>query len=200
MTASAPLQPAFPAAAQGAADSGRALFWRLIRIYLAATVTAVTVSMGLGLLGLEFTPRQWLLYWLAVPFATVFFTSIDVLVIRRHMAPLGPVLSALDRGDRPADSVIAAAAVRALNLPQMSAVRVTVVHGPMATLSLFMAIYAINTFFDGGIAPWQVIGLAVLIIVFASPSHSIFEYFAVSRTIEPIVQRLSRDLGVLIPA
>ena len=27
----------------------------------------------------------------------------DVLVIRRHMAPLGPVLSALDRGDRPAD-------------------------------------------------------------------------------------------------
>jgi adenylate cyclase len=200
MTASAPLRPAFPAATRGAADSGRALFWRLISIYLAATVTAVTVSMGLGLLGLEFTPRQWLLFWACVPMATVFFTSLDVLVIRSHLAPLSPVLSALDRRERPADAAIATAAVRALNLPQMSAVRVTVLHGPMATLSLVAAIYVINTFFAGGIAMWQFVGLAVLILVFASPAHAIFEYFAVSRAIEPVVKRLSTELGGLIPA
>ncbi len=200
MTASAPLRPAFPAATRGAADSGRVLFWRLISIYLAATVTAVTVSMGLGLLGLEFTPRQWLLFWACVPMATVFFTSLDVLVIRSHLAPLAPVLSALDRRERPADAAIATAAVRALNLPQMSAVRVTVLHGPMATLSLVAAIYVINTFFAGGIAMWQFVGLAVLILVFASPAHAIFEYFAVSRAIEPVVKRLSTELGGLIPA
>ncbi|MDZ4369963.1 MAG: adenylate/guanylate cyclase domain-containing protein [Phenylobacterium sp.] len=181
-------------------DTGRALFWRLITIYFLATGAAVTVSMGLGLLGLEFTPRQWLLFWLCVPVATAFFTSIDVVVIRRHLHPLAPVLSALDRGERPPDSALAEAAVRALNLPQMSAVRVTILHGPMATISLCAAIYTLNTFFDGGIANWQLIGLGVVILVFASPAHAIFEYFAVSRTVEPIVQRLSRELGGLIPA
>ncbi|ODT87615.1 adenylate/guanylate cyclase domain-containing protein [Phenylobacterium sp. SCN 70-31] len=187
------------AAAPPAADSGRALFWRLITIYLLATVTAVTVSMGLGLLGLEFTPRQWLLFWACVPAATAFFTSIDVLVIRSHLKPLGPVLSALDRGERPSDTALAEAAVRALNLPQMSAVRVTLLHGPMATLSLCAAIYTINTYFHGGIAMWQFVGLAVLILVFASPAHAIFEYFAVGRTVEPVIQRLARALGGPIP-
>lgn len=181
-------------------DSGRAVFWRLIWIYLLATVTAVSVSMGLGLLGLEFTGRQWLLFWMCVPFATASFTSIDVLVIRSHLKPLSPVLSALDRGERPDDKAIGAAVVRALNLPQMSAVRVTVLHGPMATLSLCAAIYVINTFFDGGIATWQLIGLAVLILIFASPAHAIFEFFAVSRAVEPYVKRLTRELDGLIPA
>lgn len=199
MTASAP-QPAYRTRPSHPADSGRALFWRLITIYLAATVTAVTVSMALGLLGLEFTPRQWLLFWACVPVATLFFTSIDFIGIRSHLAPLAPVLSALDRGERPSDAAIAAAAVRALNLPQMSAVRVTILHGPMATVSLVAAIYVINTFFAGGIAMWQFIGLAVLILVFASPAHAIFEYFAVSRTVEPVVKRLSQELGGLIPA
>jgi adenylate cyclase len=180
-------------------DSARALFWRLITIYLLATCTAVVVSMGLGLLGLEFTGRQWLLFWMCVPAATASFTSIDVLVIRQHLKPLTPVLQALDRGERPPDVALAEAAVRALNLPQMSAVRVTLLHGPMATLALSAAIYVINTFFGAGIAGWQFIGLAVLILIFASPAHAIFEYFAVSRTVEPVVKRLAEALGGPIP-
>lgn len=192
--------PPLAGAAAKAVDSGRALFWRLIWIYLLATSTAVVVSMGLGLLGLEFTPRQWLLFWACVPFATAVFTSIDVLVIRSHLKPLAPVLSALDMGERPPDVALAAAAVRALNLPQMSAVRVTLLHGPMATLCLMAAIYTLNAFFDGGIAMWQLIGLAVLVLVFASPAHAIFEYFAVSRTVEPVVKRLAGVLNGPIPA
>lgn len=197
MTAAAP-PIAGPAAK--AADSGRALFWRLIWIYLLATGTAVTVSMGLGLAGLEFTVRQWLLFWACVPPATAFFTSIDVLVIRSHLRPLTSVLSAVDRGERPPDAAIATAIVRALNLPQMSAVRVTLLHGPMATLALIASIFTLNTFFDGGIAGWQLIGLGVLILVFASPAHAIFEYFAVARTVEPLVKRLAQTLGGPVPA
>ena len=181
------------------ADSGRGLFWRLIFIYLAATFTAVAVSMGLGLLGLEFTARQWLLFWLFVPFGTAFFTSIDVMVIRRQLRPLAPVLSALDRGERPSKAVLGAALVRALNLPQLSAVRVQTLHAPTATLALLMVVFAINTFFDAGIAVWQLIALATLIFVFASPAHAIFEFFAVSRTVEPVVVRLSRALDGPIP-
>ena len=121
---------------------------------MAATVTAVVVSMGLGLAGLEFTPRQWLLFWACVPAATVFFTSIDVLVIRSHLRPLSPVLSALDAGRRPDDATLAAAVVRALNLPQMSAVRVTLLHGPMATLSLCAAVYTLKPSLAAKMPAW----------------------------------------------
>ena len=181
-------------------DSGRALYWRLIFIYLAATFTAVAVSMGLGLLGLEFTARQWLLFWLGVPFGTAFFTSIDLIVIHRQLRPLGPVLSALDRGERPSKAVLGAALVRALNLPQLSAVRVQTLHAPMATLALLLVVFSINAFFDAGIAVWQLIALATLIFVFASPAHAIFEFFAVSRAVEPVVVRLSRALDGPIPS
>jgi adenylate cyclase len=204
MGSSSPVNASAPFAvtsreAPRAVDSGRALFWRLFWIYILASVTAVSVSMFLGLLGLEFTSRQWLLFWLSVPFATAFFTSVDVVVIRHHLKRLGPVLSALDRGEHPEKPVVAAALVRALNMPQFSALRVILLHGPMATLSLLMAVFSINTFFAGAIAGWQVIGLGALIFFFASPAHAIFEYFAVSRTVEPIAIRLSQELAGPIP-
>ena len=181
-------------------DTGRELFWRLFGIYILATLVAVALTLLLGMLGLEFTGRQWLIFWMAVPFGVVFFTSIDVIVIRSHLAPLGPVLTALDRGQRPEDGALATALVRALNMPQFSAVRVTALHGPMATVSLCGVIYTLNTFFGAGIAMWQLIALAAMILLFASPGHAIFEYFAVSRTIEPIAERLSRALDGPVPA
>ena len=181
-------------------DSARALFWRLILIYLSATSVAVALTLLLGLLGLEFTRRQWVIFWMAVPFGVTFFTSIDVLVIRRHLRPVTPVLTALDRGERPDDEALAAALVRALNMPQYSAMRVTTLHGPMATLSLLGVIYTINTLFHAGIAIWQLLALGTMILLFASPAHAIFEFVAVSRTIEPVVERLSRALGGPLPA
>jgi adenylate cyclase len=183
-----------------AVDSGRALFWRLFWIYILASVTAVSVSMFLGLLGLEFSGRQWLLFWASVPFATAFYTSADVAVILRHLKRLSPVLSALDRGEHPDPKAIAAALVRALNMPQFSSVRVIVLHGPMATLSLLLVVFVINGVFDAGVVGWQVIGLGALIFFFASPAHAIFEYFAVSRAMEPIAIRLARELDGPIPA
>lgn len=198
MNASSP-QVAVAGDGKLATDSGRALFWRLIVIYHMASITAVAISMGLGLLGLEFTGRQWLLFWLGAPFAVAFFTSIDVIAIRRHLKPLAPILTRLDRGTRPADADLGAALVRALNLPQLSAVRVIVLHGPMATLSLLLVIIPINVFFGADVALWQVLALATLIFVFATPAHAIFEYFAVSRVIQPIAQRLSREMAGPVP-
>ncbi|WP_293905205.1 adenylate/guanylate cyclase domain-containing protein [Phenylobacterium sp.] len=183
-----------------AVDSGRALFWRLIWIYSLATFVAVSVTLLLGLLGLEFNGRQWLIFWMAVPFGTAFFTSIDFAVIHLQLKPVSPVLSALDRGERPDDATLAAALVRALNMPQFSAVRVTALHGPTATMALCGVIFTLNTFFDAGIATWQLIALATMIFVFASPAHAIFEFFAVSQAMEPVVKRLSRALDGPIPA
>jgi adenylate cyclase len=70
----------------------------------------------------------------------------------------------------------------------------------MATLSLLVVVYTLNTFFQAGIAGWQLVALGTMIFVFATPTHAVFEYFAVSRTVEPVVERLSRALGGPIPA
>ncbi|MBL8770678.1 MAG: GAF domain-containing protein [Phenylobacterium sp.] len=200
VNASPPLKSIRPAiSAKPAVDTGRALFWRLIWIYSVATLIAVSVTLLLGLLGLEFTLRQWLIFWMAVPFGVVFFTSLDFWVIGRQVRPLSPVLSALDRGEKPSEQQIAGALVRALNMPQLSAVRVITLHGPAATLSLIGVIFTLNTFFDAGIDIWQLIALATMIFVFASPAHAIFEFFAVSKAIEPIAIRLSRLLDGPIP-
>jgi adenylate cyclase len=182
------------------ADTGRALFWRLIWIYHLASFLAVAVTLVLGIVGLEFTGRQWAIFWAAVPFGVAFYTSIDVVVMRRHLKPLAPVLSALDRGERPDDRAIGAALVRALNLPQFSAVRVTLLHAPAATLALCVVIYILNTYFAGGFQTWQFVALIATILFFASPAHAIFEFFAVSQTIQPIAQRLARLLDGPLPA
>ena len=107
-----------------ASSSLRALFWRLIAIYILASIVAVALTLLLGLFGLEFTMRQWLIFWTSVPIGVAFYTAIDVIVIRTHLAPLAPALAALDRGERPEPSVAGAALVRTLNLPLFSALRV----------------------------------------------------------------------------
>ena len=68
----------------------------------------------------------------------------------------------------------------------------------MATLSLWR-VYTLNTFFRPG-SRLAAGGAGHDDLLFASPTHAIFEYFAVSRTIEPVVERLSRALGGPIPA
>ncbi len=177
------------------ADAGRALFWRLIVIYHLASFVAVAVTLLLAVLGIEFTGPQWLAFAIGVPCGVAVYTSVDVVVIRHHLKPLAPVLSALDRGERPSDEALGAALVRALNLPQFSAVRVVALHGPMATILLVIVTYLMNGLGHVGVQPWQRVALAATIFFFATPAHAIFEYFAVSRDIEPIVRRLARALG-----
>ena len=195
MNVRADLHAPAPALAETkAADSGRALFWKLIWIYHLASFVAVAVTLFLGYLGLEFTGRQWLIFWMAVPFGMAFYTSLDVVLMRRHLKPLTPVLSALDRGERPDHAAVGGALVRALNLPIFSAVRVTVLHGPAAVFAVCAMIAILNGYFDGHFAVWQLVALAATVMFFASPAHAIFEFFSVSRTIEPVVKRLSRTL------
>jgi adenylate cyclase len=182
-------------------DSGRALFWRLFWIYQVACAVAVAVTLLLATLGLEFTFTQWMIFWGAVPFGVAFYNSLDVIVMRRHLRPLGPVLTQLDQGGPPPDRVtLGKALVRALNLPQYSAVRVMALHGPAATLALCVLIFVENAYLKVGIATWQFVWLAATIFLFATPAHAIFEFFAVSRAIEPIAIRLSRVLDGPIPA
>jgi adenylate cyclase len=181
-------------------NSGRALFWRMVVLYHLASAAAVVVTLTLVFLGLEFSGWQWACMFMMLVPGVGFYTSIDVVAIRRHIRPIGGALAWLDRGVTPPDRIATDGLIRALNLPFMSFMRVTLLHGPLATVAVCGALLLANQFLDGGFARWQIVTLAATVMFFASPTHAIFEYFAVSREAEPIIRRLTRVVGGTIPS
>jgi adenylate cyclase len=185
--------------APAARDSGRALFWRMVVVYHLASLAAVVVTLLLVLLGLEFTGWQWACMFIMLLPGVAFYTSLDVVAIRRHIRPIVEALAYVDRGAPLPRRVATDGLIRALNLPFLSALRVTLLHGPMATLAATMALILSNWLLDGNFAVWQIATFAATVMFFASPTHAIFEYFTVSRDVEPIVKRLTRAAGGAIP-
>ncbi|MGZ7040797.1 MAG: adenylate/guanylate cyclase domain-containing protein, partial [Thermoanaerobaculia bacterium] len=98
----------------------------------------------------------------------------------------------LDRGELADSKTIGRATIATLNLPFNAFIRVTLVHGPMAGLSVMVLMLGGNWLFHADFQPWQFLIFFVLILVFASPAHAIFEFFAVSKAVQPVLERLSR--------
>ncbi|MBL8643687.1 MAG: GAF domain-containing protein, partial [Rhodospirillaceae bacterium] len=82
------------------------------------------------------------------------------------------------------------AIVRALNLPFYSFLRVTFIHGPCATGLLVIGLYILNAVAGTEYATWQILVFAATVLFFASPTHAILEFFAISREVAPTVERL----------
>jgi len=130
------------------ADSARALFRRMVLIYFQGSAAAVVIALVLVLLGLEFTPWQWATLFMAIPAGVGIYTSIDVYAIRAHLRPIARALRRLDRGEEASTDLLADALVQALNLPFLSFLRVTLLHGPLATLLLALALVGGNSLAD----------------------------------------------------
>ena len=193
-------RPIMPSARRSRpADTARGVFWKLVWIYQGGCAAAIGVTMTLVLLGLEFSFRQWIIMIGLMPVAIAVYNSIDVVVIARQFAPIGRALRELDERGTAPEAVIADALVRALNLPLFSFVRVTFLHGPLVSLLIWILMTAANPLFGAGNAQWQVLTFAATALFFASPSHAIFEYFAVSRAVIPTILKLSRALGDVLP-
>ena len=192
-------RPAGGVPTNNAGVSSRALFRRMTWLYLLASFAAAGVSLILVIVGLEFTARQWLIWGPMIPFGMAMYTALDVLYIRRQIAPISRALDLLDAYRPPDREIIGAALVRALNLPLLAFLRVTLFHGPMAMGLLVVAFGLSNLVFDAGFALWQMGAFCATVLFFASPTHAIFEYFAVGRNIEPFIKRLSRALGEQVP-
>lgn len=188
-----------PAAAPSK-DGARALFWKLVWIYQGGCSAAIAVTLVLVLLGLEFSFRQWIIMLALMPLAVAVYNLTDVALISRHFRPIGRALRDLDERGVSSEPVLATALVRALNLPLFSFLRVTFLHGPMVAALVFVFLTAANPLFDAGNAKWQVYTFSATALFFASPSHAIFEYFAVSRVMIPAIIRLSNELGDVLPA
>ena len=189
------IRPAGRAKAGVPRRSSRALFWRMTWLYLLASFAAAGVTLFLVLVGGEFTLRQWLIWGPMIPVGVAIYTAIDVVFIKRQLAPISRALDLLDDYRPPDREILSNGIVQALNLPLLAFLRVTLFHGPFAMLLMLGAIGLSNAVFDAGFQLWQTGALTATILFFASPTHAIFEYFGVGREIEPVIGRLSQRLG-----
>ncbi len=170
--------------------TARQLLLRLIMLYVLASVAAVVTTFSLVLIGLQFTLYQWLCLFGLLPFALMAYMFFDIYMIYRHFAPVGAALGKLDIGQIPTPQEASAAIVRALNLPFYSFLRVTFVHGPLASGSVLVGLLILNAFFDANYATWQIATFSATVMFFASPTHAIYEFFAISRDMAPPIERL----------
>jgi len=171
--------------------SARDLFWRIVRLYIQASAAAVVVMFMLVLLGLDLNLQQWLIILVATPFGVGFYVMPDIYLIGRQLRPIGLVLSKIDHGIRPAPAEISKAIVDALNVPFYSFMRVTFLHGPLATLSVLVVMIGANYVVDAGFATWQALIFAAAVSLFAAPTHAIVEFFSISREMAGPIARLS---------
>jgi adenylate cyclase len=171
--------------------SASAFYRHLVSLYLQGSVAAVAITFFLAALGLDFTAGQWAILLSATVPGVAFYVIPDIYLITRHFRPVRRALERLDRGETPSQAEASEAIVRALNLPYYSFVRVTFLHGPMATLAVLMVMSAANLWFDAGFATWQITTFCAMTLFFASPTHAILEYFSISRDIADPIDRLS---------
>jgi len=166
-------------------EPARKLQMRLIMLYVWGSVVAVSTTLFLVLVGLEFTGYQWALVIWIVPVVVPFFVFIDIYFIVRHFRPVRVILDRFDAGETPTPAEVSPAVVRALNLPFFSFIRVTFIHGPLASGGTIFALYLNNWLFDAGYETWQILGFGLTILFFSSPSHAIVEYFNIQRALMP---------------
>ena len=188
------------ALAVGNRPSARALTRRMVEIYVLASVAAVGIILPLIVTGVAFKTWQWISLFRFVPVGFGIYVLADIVVIYRHLAPVRLALNCLDQGVVPDDETLTAGITRALNLPFFAFMRVTFLHGPLATLAICFAMLLTNHYSNLGFESWQIAAFAGAALLFASPAHAIYEYFAVSRAVEPALARLGKALGGPLPA
>ncbi|MFT7618484.1 MAG: adenylate cyclase [Planctomycetota bacterium] len=184
-------------------SSAEAIKKKLNKLYIQASGVAILITMLLAICGLEFTNEQWALMLIGVSVGVPAYLIPDLIVLRRQFAPVYAALKQLDQGADPADpatrELMAEGLVRALNLPYLFFLRINFLHGPLATLLVAVVLFVANQFFDGGYETWQFLLLSFSILFFASPAHAIYEYFALSRVMIPVVERLWQTQTSLDP-
>ena len=128
----------------------------LVWTYVWGSLAAVAVMFVLVALGLEFTGQQWLDFLLIAFFVVPGYTLPDLYLIWRHVQPVTRVLETLGKNEKSDTRDVSKAIVCTLNLPFYAFLRVTLFHGPMATIFVGIGMYLGNRWLDSGWADWQI--------------------------------------------
>jgi adenylate cyclase len=190
-----PAQTPATAAAPAAAKFRMYLVWT----YVFGSLAAVAITFLLVGLGLEFTLKQWGHLLLLAAWAVPAYTLPDIYLIWRHVQPISKVLRSLDEHKMRDPHEVSQAIVCTLNLPFYSFLRVTLVHGPLATVIVGLGMVLSNQWMDTGWADWQIAGLMLTIFFFASPTHAICEFFVIAKKLTPDIELLWRHCDKIAP-
>jgi len=174
------------------AEIGRSLYWRLIRVYLVASLAATGSGASFFLFGLDFSAEQKrLVFGFIAPMAALPQIMTDVVLIGRHVRPVRAFFEAMP-GPR-AYELAEGALTRALNLPLYTAARVLFVHAPVLAVGLAVLCSLANKYLSLGLAWWQFVLVNVTILIFSS-GHAIYEYLAVKRVVQPVLPAIRTRL------
>lgn len=166
----------------------------MIMLYVKASVFAVVAFMILMVSDSHFTVEQVLAFMVAIGVLAPLYVLADILVIRRQVATLSQFFQNEAKGDIDRREAIEAL-ICLLNLPWKTVVRILTVHGPGAGIVAVSTILLCELFFDIAFSPTQSAFLLGFVLVFATPAHALFEYFAVSRYCERLLGRVWPHCG-----
>ena len=175
--------------------SANELNWRLLWQYVEGALIATFVTLFVAFLGLEFTARQWIWIGVGVPIWAGIVIAVDFYVIRRNTRPVGRVLEELSHQVDPSSTATYEAINRALNLPLLSFVRVTYIHGPTAVVAIVAYMLLLNRIGDTAYSAWQITVFCLTALILAAPIHAIYEYFGINRHLSPLIRSLWEHAG-----
>ena len=166
----------------------------MIMLYVKASVFAVAAFMVLMASDSHFTFVQVMAFMVAIALLVPLYVVADILVIRKQVAPLSRFFKLEGKEEIDRDEAVQAL-ICLLNLPRMTVVRILTVHGPGAGLVAGTTIILCEILFDIEFSPTQNAFLLGFVLVFATPAHALFEYFAVSRYCERLLGRVWPHCG-----
>src|SRR3954468_7548330 len=161
-----PSQTAGTDAVSVSGPSARKVYRDLVLLEAKPSPAAIILLFILSLLGLDLTSQQWGFVLLGTPFCVAAYMIPDLYLIIRHFRPIGVALSRLDHGEEPTRAEASAAVTRALNLPLFSVLRNIVIHGPVASVLIFVAFEILDKF-GANFALWQKLIFVGTVFLFA---------------------------------
>jgi len=166
-------------------------------LFIKGVIYPGALTIGLCFLALELRLDQWWKMLPLVPVGVLVYALPEAWLMRQLYKPVGQALASIDAGRAPEPELIAAAVVRALNLPYYSFLRITIIRGLLGALVSVGSLWLTNEWRGGDFQLWQMVMFPSLVLFFACPAYAMVEYLITSRHLVPVVEHLWQHCGHL---
>ena len=180
------------------AVTANALFRQLLWIALLYASIATLGGSPLLALGANWTARQLSFLVATLPMISLIILAVDGVTLAYIYRPVRAGLEAIESG-RDEPILVQQALIQTLNLPLLTFARVMVAHGPTGIISAVCAMIYLNINFDTDFQTREFIVPLLLGLTTVVTAHAILEYFAVLKTVRPVIPFIRQHAGTLPP-